>query len=200
MKLTAVINSKLKNMASLTSWNLLSNTQKTKSFWKVTDLECCESYGRKRDKQIMLSSTVISWEYIAVILAFSNHCIFFLIRCFCLHLFFQVFLLISTEELINLLTYALTHWHIFGASLVLCRLARFRLGWRRLCPSRPLPFSLHVVFLITKDKKFVGWDHWSTGHKDNLLWRQEKFFNKRNKAVSGYKCINFVIYIVCYIH
>ena len=33
----------------------------------------CVSYGRKRDKRIVLSSNMISSEYITVILAFWNH-------------------------------------------------------------------------------------------------------------------------------
>ena len=36
-----------------------------------------ECTGQKRYKPLMLSSSMISWKYITVILAFCNHCIFF---------------------------------------------------------------------------------------------------------------------------
>ena len=53
---------------------------------KQREWVCYVGYGRKRDKQIVLSSNMISWEFIIVILAFCNYCIYF-IR-FSLHLFF----------------------------------------------------------------------------------------------------------------
>ena len=37
---------------------------------------CSVSYRRKKDKRTVLSSDMISWDYIAVILAFGNHCLF----------------------------------------------------------------------------------------------------------------------------
>ena len=46
---------------------------------------CHVSYGRKRDKQIVLSSRMISWEYITEILVFWNN---FFLTCFCLCLLF----------------------------------------------------------------------------------------------------------------
>ena len=50
----------------------------TRSVWKVTGLGVlCEISGRKRDKRMVISSNMISWEYITVILAFCNHWIWF---------------------------------------------------------------------------------------------------------------------------
>ena len=44
---------------------------------KQQDWVCCVSYGRKRDKRIVLLSNMISWEYITVILASCNHWLLF---------------------------------------------------------------------------------------------------------------------------
>ena len=44
-------------------------------YWVYVVSIRCVSYGQKRDRWILLSSNM-SWEYITVILAFCNHCIF----------------------------------------------------------------------------------------------------------------------------
>ena len=57
---------------------LLPPSPCTRSVWKVTGLGVlCEISGRKRDKRMVISSNMISWEYITVILAFGNHWIWF---------------------------------------------------------------------------------------------------------------------------
>ena len=62
------------------------------------------SYERKRDKLIMLSSNMITWAYITLIIAYWNHCIFFPVFFFTPPLF-QVFSderIVNSEQRINL--------------------------------------------------------------------------------------------------
>ena len=66
----------------------LSTLLHMRSVWKQTGLGVlCELWVR--NKQIVLSSNMISWKYITAILAFCNIAFFFF-TCFYLHLFFQI--------------------------------------------------------------------------------------------------------------
>ena len=74
---------------------------------------------------------------------------------------------------------------------MLCRLSRFRLGWRCVCRSQPLYASIN-----TESEKIAWGDYWSAEQKDGLEVASRIILQKMNTRVINVLTLQFISFVI----
>ena len=160
------------------------------SFWNVTRPGELFELREKKDIQIVISSTVISWEYINVILVSCKYCIvfcfwfcwcftvfvlssvffflyfFFFLICFCLHPLLQV---VQLRE---------TNWETNDEHQATNKPEIYNPVWKKNRHRNLKYFSLCNIILHTR---IFTWHKWFRGTQEGERWLPKpEAFNKQD--------------------